>query len=134
MHQGVANSIPNSESNQLPASSKGLLVLVVVMGIMIVIGTGALLWVIVHRMMHPHAVSEQSLPQAVNTVTPPISGNPALLAISRHGDEQIRSVVPRADGTLAVTLVSSQGDGRIVVWLPEQARIIAEFDLRTLRP
>lgn len=97
------------------------------MGVLIIVGAAALVWIIVHRIMHPHA--EGVVPHSTASIAAPSSAMAAVLTMPRHGDEQIRAVVPRSDGTLAVTVVSPRGGGRIVVWLPEQARLVAEFRL-----
>lgn len=102
------------------------------MGVLILVGTAALLWVIVHRIMHPHTEMSAAQPPVGTTVSS--SATPAVLTVPRRADEQIRAVVPRPDGTLAVTVVSPQGGGRILLWLPEQARLVAEFDVGSSSP
>lgn len=102
------------------------------MGVLIIIGTAALLWVIVHRIMHSPTEVGASQPTVGTTVSS--SAVPAVLKVPRHADEQIRAVVTRPDGTLAVTVVSPQGGGRILLWLPEQARLVAEFDVGSSSP
>lgn len=52
-----------------------------------------------------------------------------MLKLSRHEDEQVMAVTARSDGTLAVTLRDEQGDARILLWQPEQARLVAELSL-----
>lgn len=125
--KGVAESEPNSELNQQFSPPKGLMALVIIMGIMIIVGTGALIWVIVHRMTH--IPSEAAVAKQPHIDTAHLSDTPALLNIPRRTDEHIQSVTARHDGSLSVLLVSSKSGERILVWLPEQARIVAEFDL-----
>ncbi|MXV36604.1 MULTISPECIES: hypothetical protein [unclassified Saccharibacter] len=132
IEQGLAESGPNGESNQQFSTPKWLTGLVIFMGVLIVIGTAALLWVIVSRMMHPHP--ERAAAHAETGAVASFPTMPAMLTVPRHGEEQIRAVVPRSDGTLAVTLMAPQGGGRVVLWMPEQARIVAEFDLGSGAP
>lgn len=103
--------------------------LVIIMGIMIIVGTGALIWVIVHRMTQ--SPSEIATMNKAHIESIHIPNTPALLTVPRRADEHIQSVTARHDGSLSVVLVSSQGGERILVWMPEQARIVAEFELST---
>ncbi|OOL18869.1 hypothetical protein AL01_03770 [Bombella intestini] len=99
---------------------------VIIMGVMIILGTVLLVGIIIHRMMN-HSASP-SAPSAVQTMAGPSSlAGPALLKLPRHVGEQVMAVTARPDGALAVTLRDGQGNARILLWQPEQARLVAEL-------
>ncbi|WP_229709308.1 DUF6476 family protein [Bombella favorum] len=113
----------NSESNP-PRTPRALVAAVIIMGMMIILGTVLLVGIIIHRMMN-HSASPSA---AVQTMAGPSSlAGPALLKLPRHVGEQVMAVTARPDGALAVTLRDEQGNARILLWQPEQARLVAEL-------
>ncbi len=115
----------NSESNP-PRTSKALVAAVIIMGVMIILGTVLLVGIIIHRMMN-HAATPSTPATAQTMMGPSSLAGPALLTLPRHADEQIMAVTARPDGALAVTLRDGQGNARILLWQPEQARLVAEL-------
>lgn len=103
------------------------------MGVMIVIGTVMLVWVIAHRMAHKSSVHD--VPSSVASLRMGHEDvrllEPALLTLSRREGESVSAVTARPDGSLAVTLQDHKGGGRVLIWAPEQARLIAELEFST---
>ncbi|MBA5727409.1 hypothetical protein CPA56_05370 [Bombella sp. TMW2.1889] len=120
----------NSESNP-PRTPKALVAAVIIMGVMIVLGTVLLVGIIIHRMMnHSSASPAPAAPGLSRAAAGPASlAGPALLKLPRQADEQVMAVTARPDGLLAIMLKTGQGDARILLWQPEQARLVAELDL-----
>ena len=130
MAPNLVESGQNGESNP-PRTPKALVAAVIIMGVMIILGTVLLVGIIIHRMMnHSATPSTAASPVAMQAVAGPSSlAGPALLKLPRHADEQVMAVTARPDGALAVTLRDGQGDARILLWQPEQARLVAELTL-----
>ncbi|UPO80504.1 hypothetical protein DTQ13_02765 [Parasaccharibacter sp. TMW 2.1888] len=114
----------NSESNP-PRTPRALVAAVIIMGVMIILGTVLLVGIIIHRMMNHSSASPAPAASELSRA----AAGPALLKLPRQPDEQVMAVTARPDGLLAVTLKTGQGDARILLWQPEQARLVAELDL-----
>ncbi|MCQ0040952.1 MAG: hypothetical protein NF693_01600 [Bombella sp.] len=120
----------NSESNP-PRTPRALVAAVIIMGVMIILGTVLLVGIIIHRMMNHSSASPAPAASELSRAAagPAFLAGPALLKLPRQADEQVMAVTARPDGLLAVTLKTGQGDARILLWQPEQARLVAELDL-----
>lgn len=130
MAPNLVESGQNSESNP-PRTPKALVAAVIIMGVMIILGTVLLVGIIIHRMMN-HSATSSALASSVATQAAAGASSlagPALLKLPRHEDEQVMTVTARPDGMLAVTLRDEQGNARILLWQPEQARLVAELTL-----
>ena len=109
--------------------SRALLAAVIGMGVLLFIGSLALVGVLVHRMMHPAPA-----PAAVvaGTVTaPPVSmGADAAgdLVMDEAPGTHVQAVTARPDGLLAVVLGGGGAD-RVVLWDPAGRRIVARLVL-----
>ncbi|GBR65346.1 hypothetical protein [Gluconobacter wancherniae] len=114
MDHGLAEERAGSESG----ASKALLASVIIMGVLIVLGLVVLVGTIVHRATHSQKASVFVAADSAQT----------RIALPLGGEEHVESVVPRSDGTLAVTLQSGDG-ARILLWSPEGGRIVGELDL-----
>ncbi|AOX17482.1 hypothetical protein [Kozakia baliensis] len=100
-----------------PPVSRGLMAVVIGMGVLIVIGTVVLLGVIVHRLSHPASHAATPLASAVSNTSLPVSPGSRLVGATA-----------RADGTLAVILARPEGD-RLVIWNPATGQIGARLSL-----
>ncbi|PHI96495.1 hypothetical protein BG621_05405 [Parasaccharibacter apium] len=108
-----------------------MLAAVIIMGLMIIIGATALVGVIIYRVVHQSAVSTER-PAATmmqSAVEPSSLSSVARLKVPRLPGEHVIMVSARQDGAFAVMLKDEQGGVRILLWSPEQARIIAELTL-----
>lgn len=143
MQETVAESPSPGESPSSPSvlepprSSKILFSAVIIMGVLIIIGVVVLLWVIVQRIQHPEEAQSLVSSSAVTRTVPPSSINdhdvlapPATLNLILRKGEHLHSLIARPDGSMAVDLKTEQGTERVVIWLPEQARIRAELELK----
>lgn len=126
------NDSHHDEGKKPIENSKPLMMSVIIMGVLIIIGVVVLIGVIAHRAFHPkenhgHVIAAQHifLADFPENVVEKLS-----LPLKTTEDEHIFSVTSRPDGLLAVTLVSREGS-RILLWSPEQARLVAELDLST---
>ncbi|QDH17368.1 DUF6476 family protein [Swingsia samuiensis] len=104
-----------------PTTSKALMAAVIIMGVLIIMGVVGIIGVIVHRVMHPKHASQQIATE---------HGSFSRLALPLARGEHILSVTSRNDGLMAVTLVQS-GSERILLWSPEEGRIVSELDFGT---
>lgn len=130
-------------SSAPPPTPKWLVGAVVMMGVLIVIGVVALLWVIIHRIQHHKELVSLTPSIASNAVMPPqgkvkvtpayhdVLAPPATLTLVPRPGEQIQSLTAREDGSLAVKLRTHEGAERVLIWIPEQARISAELELKS---
>ncbi|MBE7730901.1 hypothetical protein [Komagataeibacter sp. FXV3] len=109
--------------------SRALLAAVIGMGILLFIGSLALVGVLVHRMMHPVATPATSVAGAV-TVPPVIAGADVSgdLVMDEAPGTHVQAVTARPDGLLAVVLAGG-GPDRVVVWDPSGRRIVARLVL-----
>ncbi|MUG90746.1 hypothetical protein [Bombella sp. ESL0385] len=121
----LAESTTNSESVP-PRPPRALVAAVIIMGVMIIVGAAALVGIIIYRIVHhvPTPVVRQEAPALSSSLS-----GPALLSLPRRVGEQVTMMSARPDGALAVMLKDEQGNMRIVLWSPEQARIIAELTM-----
>lgn len=135
---------PPAYTPEPPPPSKALLGAVIIMGVLIIVGVVLLLWVVVHRIQHHKDM--QSLPAAPVIASAPaitmdrkgraaplyhdILAPPATLNLVARPNEHIHSLTARDDGSVAVTLKTKDGNERVLIWIPEQARISAELDVK----
>ncbi|AHI24406.1 hypothetical protein BGC31_00780 [Komagataeibacter xylinus] len=108
--------------------SRALLAAVIGMGVLLFIGSLALVGVLVHRMMHP-------VP-APTAVAGPVTAPPVAASANAAGDlvldeapgTHVQAVTARPDGLLVVVLTGGGAD-RVVVWDPSGRRIVARLVL-----
>ena len=106
--------------------TRALLVLVIVMGALIVLGTTALVLVVVHRLTHPEAAVETRTPfPARDTAAAPLPT--AALAAEPPGT-RITALVRQSDAWLAMALTGG-GPDRVLVWDIARNRPVAEIRL-----
>ncbi|QDH13708.1 hypothetical protein E3E12_05350 [Formicincola oecophyllae] len=117
-----------------------LLAAVIIMGIMLVVGVVFLVYTVIVRASHHDVVASRPVPAMTVvhgqdfTLRPVLSDEPeSRLMVPARPGEWIQSVTARPDGALAVLLNSDQGS-RIVLWAPERARVMAEFQLTGSAP
>nr|WP_278368601.1 hypothetical protein [Acetobacter orientalis] len=110
--------------------SRALLAAVIGMGVLLFLGSLALVGVLVHRMMHPAHPPAAALAGAgpVAAVGPDMSAQAALVVDEPPGTS-VRSLTARADGLLAVALTGGGVADRIIVWDPLARRITARLVL-----
>ncbi|AZV39595.1 hypothetical protein CFR75_02250 [Komagataeibacter xylinus] len=109
--------------------SRALLAAVIGMGVLLFLGSLALVGVLVHRMMHPAPPAA-----AVKTVAGPVVAGPdmaaqAALVVDEPPGTTVRAVTARADGLLAVALTGGGVADRIIIWDPLARRIAARLVL-----
>lgn len=110
--------------------SRALLAAVIGMGVLLFIGSLALVGVLVHRMMHPVATP-------ATAVAGPVAAQPVVAGADAAGDlvmdeapgTHVQAVTARADGLLAVVLTGGGVADRVVVWDPSGRRIVARLVL-----
>lgn len=120
-----------------PPVSRVLMAAVIGMGVMIVIGTAALIGVVVHHAMHPHQVTLQErrvpaspMPGQGNIVESGASqkrGDGAAV-FTLHGGGHVLSQIVRPDGSLSLLIATPEGE-QIVIWSPESNRVMARLTL-----
>ncbi|MGY6769205.1 hypothetical protein [Komagataeibacter xylinus] len=109
--------------------SRALLAAVIGMGVLLFLGSLALVGVLVHRMMHPAPPAKPALAVAAPMApAPDMAAQPALVVDEPPGTT-VRSVTARADGLLAVALTGGGVAERIIVWDPATRRITARLVL-----
>lgn len=112
-----------------PPISRVLIVAVIVMGVMLVAGVVALVWVVAGRVMHRANVVSSGTSSVAMALQPSAGQNAfSRLGVPMQAGEAVESVTARPDGSLAV-LVSGPHGARLLLWQPESARLIAEFVL-----
>lgn len=99
---------------QTPLPSRGLFVAVIVMGLLILAGSGALIAVIAHRLSHPKQQTAQTTQTA--PVSLPVSAE-RLLILDEPPGTHIAGVSGQFSGLVAVQLTGG-GPDRIVLWNP----------------
>ncbi|GAN99661.1 hypothetical protein Gxy13693_024_077 [Komagataeibacter xylinus NBRC 13693] len=111
--------------------SRALLAAVIGMGILLFIGSLALVGVLVHRMMHPAAPHPVAVAGA--TVPAPVMAGPGVqagdLVVEEAPGTHVQSVTARPDGLLAVVLTGGESVDRVVLWDPAGHRIVARLVL-----
>ncbi|UMM64339.1 flagellar basal body-associated FliL family protein [Aristophania vespae] len=125
MKKSVAQTVTMGEIAHDARPSSFLLGAVIIMGLLIVIGTAILLWVIVHRALHHNDVAAPQTKAAYHNVL----ATPSVLSLVPRPGERVQSITARSDGSLALDLRTVEGGERILIWAPEKAQIIAELEL-----
>lgn len=134
MKQDV-NDFKQKEEGKVIENSKPLFVSVVVMGVLIIIGVVALITVIAHRVFnhvaHKDTLLAPSMASSLSqgNIVPLGTVAKLSLPLRKEQGEHIISMTSRPDGTLAIALASQNGGIRVLLWAPEQARLIAELGL-----
>ena len=103
-------------------ASRGLLTLVIVMGVLIVGGTTALVGVIAHRLLHPHQAP------IATTAPAPVPGQAALSA--EPSGTRILALVRQTDTLLAIALTGGGEADRVLVWDVAANRPFSEIRLQ----
>ncbi|WP_231119071.1 hypothetical protein [Oecophyllibacter saccharovorans] len=119
-----------------PPVSRALMGAVIFMGVLLVVGTVALLWVIVSRRLHPAPPPVSPTPSLVAPATGGQAFNgsaSARLNLPLRNGEQVQNLTSRPDGAVLVLIRGPQG-GRILLWQPETARLLAELVLPAASP
>ncbi|GCE84727.1 hypothetical protein [Komagataeibacter diospyri] len=108
--------------------SRALLAAVIGMGVLLFIGSLALVGVLVHRMMHPVPAPTAAVAGMVTVAAPVVAGPgvPGDLVMDEAPGTHVQAVTARPDGLLAVVL-SGGGADRVVVWDPAGRRIVARL-------
>ncbi|GBR20188.1 hypothetical protein LV564_11195 [Komagataeibacter nataicola] len=109
--------------------SRALLAAVIGMGVLLFLGSLALVGVLVHRMMHPAPPPAATMAVAGPVVAGPDMPAQAALVVDEPPGTAVRSVTARADGLLAVALTGGGVAERIIVWDPAARRITARLVL-----
>ncbi|NHN88459.1 hypothetical protein [Acetobacter conturbans] len=99
---------------------RGLLAVVIGMGLLIVLGTGGLVAILIHRMSHPR---QATIVPVASTI---LSEKPFLL--HEPAGTRIESIAWQNGPVMAVRL-SGGGPDRIVLWDTAAARTVGELDL-----
>jgi len=104
----------------MTAGTKALLVLVIVMGVLILLGTTALVVVVAHRLTHPavHAGPPAVVPgrpQPVAALPAPAQDGTRIVSVTRQSD------------TLLDILLTGGGPDRVLVWNLTTGRPAAEI-------
>ncbi|EHH67475.1 hypothetical protein [Gluconobacter morbifer] len=117
MMQGLAEDQTHSE----PQTPKALIAAVIIMGVLIIFATFGLIGVVAYRFLHPHKTAPSPVMASLS------SGATPRLALPLAEGEHITAVTSRPDGMMAITL-SGPGQARLLLWSPEDGRIVSELD------
>ncbi len=107
--------------------TRALLALVIVMGALIVLGTTALVLVVVHRLTHPEAAVETRTPFPARDTAAAAPSPTAALAGEPPGT-RITALVRQSDAWLAMALTGG-GPDRVLVWDIARNRPVTEIRL-----
>lgn len=109
-------NMPQEQTTErLTQKNKGMLALVIFLGVLIIIATTVLIFVIVGRFMHK---GEQQLPAVVNTVSsaPSSSITRPVSVLQEPSGTHITQVFRQSDQTMVISLSGGGLPDRIVIW------------------
>ncbi|BCI65905.1 hypothetical protein [Acetobacter aceti] len=105
---------------------RGLFAAVIGMGILIILGVGALVAIIIHRMSHPRvpvaAPAGISLPIAATAI------QPQAFLLHEPAGTKIEQIT-WSNGTVMAVRLSGGGPDRVVLWDTTAGRSVGELDL-----
>lgn len=109
------NMPPEQTTEHLTQKNKGMLALVIFLGVLIVVATTVLIFVVVSRFMHK---GEQQLPAVVNTVSsvPLSSVTSPISVLQEPNGTHIAQVFRQSDQTMVISLSGGGLPDRIVIW------------------
>ncbi len=102
--------------------TRALLALVIAMGVLVVVGTTALVAIVVHRLTHPNAVAADGAPPV------PATTAPATVLAEEPAGTRITALARQSDMRLAIALTGG-GPDRVLVWDIAAGRVLAEIRL-----
>ena len=102
--------------------TRALLALVIGMGVLIVIGTTALLVIVVHRLAHPH-------PAPLSSAAAPVTPGVALPALAHEPPGTRITAMARQSDTLLAIALTGGGPDRVLVWDLAAGRPLVEIRL-----
>ncbi len=100
--------------------TRALLALTIGMGVLIVVGTTALIVIIVHRLAHPAPASVAAAPVVPGAALPALQREPA--------GTRVTALARQSDTLLAIAL-SGGGPDRVLVWDLSAGRALTEIRL-----
>lgn len=109
------NMPPEQTTEHLTQKNKGMLALVIFLGVLIVVATTVLIFVVVSRFMHK---GDQQLPAVVNTVSsaPSSSVTRPVSVLQEPNGTHITQVFRQSDQTMVISLSGGGQPDRIVIW------------------
>lgn len=112
------NMPPEQTTEHLTQKNKGMLALVIFLGVLIVIATTVLIFVIVSRFMHKGEQQQQSSAAIVNTVSsaPSSSVTRPVSVLQEPNGTHINQVFRQSDQTMVISLSGGGQPDRIVIW------------------
>ncbi|MCQ8240761.1 hypothetical protein [Rhizosaccharibacter radicis] len=117
-------------------TTRAMLALVILMGVLILAGTTALIAVVAHRLTHrtPAPVPPAS-PSAEMIPAPPGAAFRTPLVLAREpAGSRILALSRQSDTLIAVAVTGGGEPDRVVVWDLAAARIVAELQLGPTSP
>lgn len=109
------NMPPEQTTEHLTQKNKGMLALVIFLGVLIVVATTVLIFVVVSRFIHK---GDQQLPAVVNTVSSATSSSVTrpVSVLQEPNGTHITQVFRQSDQTMVISLSGGGLPDRIVIW------------------
>lgn len=109
------NMPPEQTTEHLTQKNKGMLALVIFLGVLIVVATTVLVFVVVSRFIHK---GDQQLPAVVNTVSSATSSSVTrpVSVLQEPNGTHITQVFRQSDQTMVISLSGGGLPDRIVIW------------------
>lgn len=117
----MSSDITPNNQEPLPNKSKGLLALVIFLGVLIIIATTILIGTIISRITHRNTSTNP-------TVYAPIPVTQLVSVLQEPKDTQIVQIMRQSDNLLVISLKGG-GTDRLVVWDIIQQKKISEIQL-----
>lgn len=111
----------SGDTESLSRKNKGLLALVIVLGILIIVATTILVFTIIHRITHKN-VENVSVQMNSSSITRPVS------VLSEPSGTRISTITRQSDQVLVIGLTGG-GPDRLVFWDLERQQKMAEVKL-----
>lgn len=107
-------------------AQRGLFAAVIGMGILIILGVGALVAIIIHRMSHPRA--PVAAPAGISLPVAATAIQPQTFLLHEPAGTRIEQIA-WSNGTVMAVRLSGGGPDRIVLWDTGAGRPVGELDL-----
>ncbi|MDI2091542.1 M48 family metallopeptidase [Commensalibacter oyaizuii] len=115
--------MPPEQPEPLTQKNKGLLALVIFLGVLIIIATTVLIFIIVGRIMHGKSTYASSEVAESTVVTRPVS------VLSQPQGTRIVQIVRQSDQTMIFSLSGGGIPDRIVIWDVANQQKLSEIKL-----